>query len=99
MKCTCCNSNLSDFEATRRHAETQEFLDLCSRCLRIIEQDCELPVTERDDLHHADDDLDDDTIVLETTEDAETLDDVILGTVHKDSIDTWSEHVYNSTYK
>lgn len=91
MKCTCCDVSLSDYEATRRHAETQEFIDLCSKCLRIIEQDCEMPVVERDDLHHAEDEEIDDTLVIESDlSDVEVLEDVIYGTVEKYSIDRLS---------
>lgn len=32
MRCVCCNKNLNDFESTRKHAETGEYLDLCNRC-------------------------------------------------------------------
>lgn len=91
MRCLTCNAHLSDYEATRRHAETQEFIDLCSKCLRIIEQDCEMPVVERDDLHHAEDEEIDDTLVIESDlSDVEVLEDVIYGTVENYSIDRLS---------
>ena len=37
MKCICCNKSLSDFEATRRHGITKEFLDLCGSCLKSVQ--------------------------------------------------------------
>ena len=47
MRCLCCNRNLSDIESTRRHAITNEFLDICSRCI----PDTEIPYIDREDLH------------------------------------------------
>lgn len=38
MKCICCNKNLSDFEATRRHGLTNEFLDMCNACLKSVQE-------------------------------------------------------------
>ena len=34
--CISCDTVLSDFEATRKHAETNEYLDLCNKCLKEI---------------------------------------------------------------
>lgn len=59
MKCTCCDRNLNDYEATRRHAITNEFLDLCNRCMKDIPN---IPTKDRPDLvkdADFDDDLDD----------------------------------------
>lgn len=50
MRCVCCNKNLSDFEATRKHALTGDFLDMCQRCFRDVSEDVDLPVIERKDL-------------------------------------------------
>lgn len=36
MRCTVCDKNLKDHEAVRRHAMTNEFLDICDGCLREI---------------------------------------------------------------
>jgi len=36
MRCIACNKVLSDFEATRKHEVTKEYLDLCNLCLRVI---------------------------------------------------------------
>lgn len=48
MRCLACQRALSDFEATRRYAESQEFLDLCDSCYESI-RGC-FEVTERADL-------------------------------------------------
>lgn len=45
MRCQCCNCNLNDFESTRKHAETGEYLDICNRCISP-----EIPVEVRGDL-------------------------------------------------
>ena len=55
MKCVCCNKNLSDFEATRRHAMTNEFLDTCTGCLGEIQRMTPLPTKDRQDLEHNED--------------------------------------------
>ena len=36
MRCIVCDRNLKDHEAVRRHALTNEFLDICDGCLREI---------------------------------------------------------------
>ena len=36
MRCCCCNRNLSDYESTLRHPVTNDFLDICTRCLQEI---------------------------------------------------------------
>lgn len=46
MRCLCCNRNLSDIESTRRHAITNEFLDICNRCI----SDTGIPYIDREDL-------------------------------------------------
>jgi hypothetical protein len=33
MRCYCCNKNLSDYESRLRHPVTNEFLDICRKCL------------------------------------------------------------------
>ncbi len=33
MRCLCCNRNLDDYESTMRHPVTNEFLDICAKCL------------------------------------------------------------------
>jgi hypothetical protein len=53
MRCVCCNSLLSDFEATRRCASTGDFLDMCNDCYYTVRDDIE--VFERYDLRHESD--------------------------------------------
>lgn len=57
MRCQCCNRNLSDIESTRRHAETNQFLDICNKCI----PDLGIPYLDRDDLGPTleDDDVED----------------------------------------
>jgi hypothetical protein len=33
MRCAVCNVMLSDFESTRKHADTGEYLDMCCKCV------------------------------------------------------------------
>lgn len=47
MKCTVCNTDLSDYEMTIRHAETKQFLDTCKKCLSDIGN---IPLMVRPDL-------------------------------------------------
>ena len=35
-RCVCCNKNLKDHESVRRHAITNEFLDMCDTCLKDV---------------------------------------------------------------
>jgi len=32
MRCKSCNESLTDFEATRKTAETKEYIELCNSC-------------------------------------------------------------------
>lgn len=32
MRCLSCNNALSDFEATRKSAESETYIDLCNKC-------------------------------------------------------------------
>jgi hypothetical protein len=34
MRCSCCNKNLSDYEATLRIVSTNSFADTCLKCLQ-----------------------------------------------------------------
>ena len=36
MHCLSCDKLLSDYESTRKHAVTGEYLDLCNYCLRSV---------------------------------------------------------------
>ena len=56
MRCVCCNVNLSDKESTNRHPTTNEFLDMCTKCLNIAGID---PVSSGvTDTQYEDDDSD-----------------------------------------
>jgi hypothetical protein len=46
MRCLGCNKELTDFESTRRYADSQEFIDLCNDCFRHTE----IKAVERHDL-------------------------------------------------
>ncbi len=48
MRCVACNKNLSDFESTRKSAETGEYLDMCNDCFFYTEDD--IATIDRDDL-------------------------------------------------
>jgi len=50
MRCVCCNKALSDYEATRRHAVTREFLDMCNECFTQVNESVTIPNTDRPDL-------------------------------------------------
>ena len=54
MRCLACDTNLSDFESTRKHHETGEFIDLCNKCFSTIQSDV-TDIEEREDLRHVDD--------------------------------------------
>jgi hypothetical protein len=53
MRCLSCNKNLSDYEATRKSANTGEFIDLCNGCFNSVSED--LQTIERSDLAHEED--------------------------------------------
>lgn len=60
MRCIACNKQLNDYESTRRHAITNEFLDTCNRCMKDIPN---TPTRDRQDLlKEADHDDDMDTL-------------------------------------
>jgi hypothetical protein len=48
MRCLSCNAALTDFEATRKSAETEQYLDLCNHCFYTVCDD--IATLERDDL-------------------------------------------------
>jgi hypothetical protein len=60
MKCLCCDAILTDYESTRKHAETGQYLDLCGECLSVIHSEVSFPTIERPDLLGSDDVLDSD---------------------------------------
>lgn len=47
-RCVACNKNLSDYETTRKHAVTGEYLDMCNECYNEVAKD--IMVIERADL-------------------------------------------------
>jgi hypothetical protein len=46
MKCSCCDKMLSDYEATRKNAETHQYLDLCNTCLDEVQDLVGFPVED-----------------------------------------------------
>lgn len=36
MRCICCDKKLKEHESVRRHAITNEFLDMCDVCLKEV---------------------------------------------------------------
>jgi hypothetical protein len=63
MRCQNCDRLLSDFEATRKHAITFQFLDLCKVCFEDVKTiiptiDNRSLMTEQDFNVDLDDDLD-----------------------------------------
>lgn len=48
MRCLSCNEILTDYEATRRSANTEEYVDLCNLCFRDVKDD--LKTIDRTDL-------------------------------------------------
>lgn len=75
MHCVNCDRLLSDFEATRKHAVTFQFLDLCKVCFEDVKTiiptiDNRALMTEQD---LDNDDSDDDLSTTDSLEDIETL--------------------------
>lgn len=50
MRCKSCNEVLSDWEATRKIEETEEYLELCNQCF-----DDNVLTIDRPDLMHIED--------------------------------------------
>jgi Zn-finger nucleic acid-binding protein len=48
VRCIACDVELTDYEATRRFAVSQEFIDLCNRCAAVSLDDSD--VVDRADL-------------------------------------------------
>ena len=36
MRCQACDKNLADWESTHKNPETDEYTDLCAKCLNIV---------------------------------------------------------------
>ena len=69
MRCIACNKQLNDYESTRRHAITNEFLDTCNRCMKDIPN---IPTKDRQDLLK-EADYDDDTDTEGNDEDVKNV--------------------------
>lgn len=54
MHCVCCDKMLTDYEATRRNVNTNEFVDMCNKCYATIAN--EVLTLDRQDLKHEDED-------------------------------------------
>jgi hypothetical protein len=64
MHCSCCDRLLTEFESTRRNANTFQFIDLCKVCFEDVKP--YVPTIDRKDLiSEADLDVDDDEADLE----------------------------------
>lgn len=48
MRCQCCNTMLTDYEATIKHAFTKKYIEICTDCLKTIE--AHIPIQVRQDL-------------------------------------------------
>lgn len=66
MRCIACDCLLTDFEATRKSVNTNQYLDLCNTCYYTINDD--VLALERADLQHDEDtvlDSDNDTLLVD----------------------------------
>lgn len=75
MHCRACDTLLSDFESTRRNANTFEFVDLCNSCFKEVKNI--IPVIERKDLITSED-IDDDMDTEGEPEDYKDFKDYIV---------------------
>lgn len=85
MHCLNCDRLLTDFEATRKHAVTFKFLDLCKVCFEDVKTI--IPTIDRRELmteQDFDTDPDDDLDTGDSLEDLDTLYSYVV-----DSQDTW----------
>lgn len=70
MRCSVCNSVLSDYETTLRHATTNQYLDTCVDCLADIAKEVPMPVKKRKDLIQSLSDINE-SMNVDTDEDQE----------------------------
>ena len=83
MKCELCNANLSDYEATMRHAITKQFVNTCSQCLSAMGD--VIPLQVRNDLLSENDMNNVDTLL-------DNVDDYIEDNSEDEALDDyWSE--------
>jgi len=54
MRCLACNAALSNFEATRKYQESNQFIDLCNHCFYSGVSD-QINFYEREDLQENED--------------------------------------------
>lgn len=66
MRCQCCNEELSDYESTMRNGETNDYLDICGKCLKDINMD--MKIIARADLRHENDEVGTDLALQNTLE-------------------------------
>lgn len=73
MHCSCCDRLLTEFESTRRNANTFQFIDLCKVCFEDVKPF--VPTIDRKDLiTEADlDEIDDDQDTVALDDDIEDL--------------------------
>ena len=50
--CVCCDKVLSDYEATRKHGETGQYLDMCTACLDEVQDVVDFPIKDNPTLLH-----------------------------------------------
>lgn len=75
MHCSCCDRLLTEFEATRRNANTFQFIDLCKVCFEDVKPF--VPTIDRIDLM-SEQDLDEDLDCDELDTDFPLEDDDVL---------------------
>ena len=86
MHCVNCDRLLSDFEATRKHAITFQFLDLCKVCFEDVKTIIPT-IDNRSLMTEQDFDTDDDETDLDTGVSLEDIDALYSYVV--DSKDSW----------
>jgi hypothetical protein len=82
MHCSCCDRLLTEFESTRRNANTFQFIDLCKVCFEDVKP--YVPTIDRKDLiSEADlDVVDDDEANVDTMPSLEDIDALYSYDVH-----------------
>lgn len=86
MHCSCCDRLLTEFESTRRNANTFQFIDLCKVCFEDVKPF--VPTIDRKDLiTEADLDDEPENDDLDTDFSLEELD--TLTSFRDDSRDSW----------
>lgn len=58
MRCQCCDHILTDFEATRKFKESQEYADMCNRCVKELPPEIEFVGRSDLDTEQGPDDFD-----------------------------------------